>query len=243
MKTRKIFKDVILALLTGFTVISCNDSEEKLEVLTDVYAINKKFGNEVKSATAYYAYANQNILSATVTIPNNGGNVELESSQGAFYNMAKEPKDSDFKTTAPVEGSYAFTIKGTNGETLQVPDILNYENLAIPQFTKIKFSGTPYILELEWNVITNADGYFVKMFDLDGKLIFNGYNIKPDANKYIITSSSSSGYWSEAAVDGKSYLLQLNAFANDLEANTSNYIYNISEISLSETQIKWGVNE
>jgi hypothetical protein len=243
MKAKKIFSKTMLALLTGFTIVSCNETEEKLEVLTDVYVINKKFDNEIKSATAYYAYANQNMLSVTVTIPNNGGNVELESSTGSIYNMAKEPKDSDFKTTAPVEGSYAFSIKGLNGETLQVPDILNYENLAIPQFTKIKFSGTPLILELEWNVITKADGYFVKMFDLDGKLVFNGYNVKPDATKYIITSSSSSGYWSQAAVNGKSYLLQINAFTNDSEANTSNYIYNISEISLSETQIKWGVND
>ncbi len=196
----------------------------------------------VKSAPAYYAYANQPMSSVTVTIPNNGGNVELESSPGSMNNMAKEPKDSDFKTTAPIKGSYAFTIKGMNGETLQVPDVVNYENLSIPQFTKIKFSGTPFILELEWNIITNADGYFVKMFDLDGKLIFSGYNIKPDANKYVITSSSSSGYWSKAAVDGEEYLLQLNAFINDSEATLSNYIYNISEISLSETQIKWGLN-
>jgi len=242
MRAKWIFSGIFLPLLTGITVVSCSDSEEKLEVLTDVYAINKKFDSEVKSATAYYAYANQNVLSVTVTIPNSGGNVELESIPGSVYNMAKKPKESDFKTIPPVEGSYEFTIKGMNGETLQVPDVLKYENLAIPQFTKIKFSGTHYILELEWNVITNADGYFVKIFDLDSKLIFNGYNIKPDANKYIITSSSSSGYWSEAAVDMKSYLLQLNAFANDLEANTSNYIYNISEISISEKQIKWGVN-
>jgi uncharacterized lipoprotein YehR (DUF1307 family) len=243
MKAKKILNVAVLALLTGAVVVSCNDSEEQLDVLTDVYAINKKFGNEVKSATAYYAYANQTVSSVTVTIPNNGGKIELESSPGTMNTMTKKPKDADFKATAPVKGSYAFTIKGMNGETIQVPDVLNYENLAIPQFTKIKFSGTPSILELEWNVITNADGYFVKMFDLDGNLILSGYNIKPDANKYIITSSANSGYWSQAAVDGKSYLLQLNAFINDSEATLSNYIYNISEISLCESQIKWGLNE
>jgi hypothetical protein len=243
MKAKRIFRNTFLLFITAIAVVSCNETEEQLEVLTDVYVINKKIDNVVKSATAYYAYSNQTLSSVTVTIPNNGGNVELETSPGSVYNMAKEPKDSDFKTTAPIKGSYAFTIKGMNGETLQVPDVLNNENLAIPQFTKIKFSGTPFILELEWNVIKEADGYFVKMFDLDGKLIFNGYNIKPEANKYIITSSANSGYWSQTAVDGKSYLLQLNAFINDSEATLSNYIYNISEISLCESQIKWGLNE
>ncbi len=171
MKAKRIFRNTFLLFTTAIAVVSCNDSEVPLEVLTDVYVINKKIDTVVKSAPAYYAYANQPMSSVTVTIPNNGGNVELESSPGSMNNMAKEPKDSDFKTTAPIKGSYAFTIKGMNGETLQVPDVVNYENLSIPQFTKIKFSGTPFILELEWNIITNADGYFVKMFDLEGKLI------------------------------------------------------------------------
>jgi len=243
MKAKRIFKNAVLVLITVIAFVSCNDTEEPLEVLTDVYAINKKFGSEVKSATAYYAYANQSLMSASVIIPNNGGNVELESTPGSAYNMAKEPKDSDYKTSAPVEGSYVFTIKGVNGETQQVTDVLNYENLTIPQFTKINFSGTPFILELEWNVISTADGYFVKMFDLNGKLVFSGYNVKPDVNKYIITESSSSGYWSKSVVNGESYLLHLNAFTNDSEASTSNYIYNISEISIGETQIKWGEND
>jgi len=243
MKAKRIFRKSFLLFFTAIAVVSCNDSEVPLEVLTDVYVINKKIDTVVKSAPAYYAYSNQPMSSVTVTIPNNGGNVELESSPGSMNNMAKEPNDADFKTTPIEKGSYGFTIIGVNGETIQVPDVLNYENLSIPQFTKIKFSGTPFILELEWNVIKEADGYFVKMFDLDGKLVFSGYNIKPDANKYVITSSANSGYWNQATVDGKSYLLHLNAFTNDSEANLSNYIYNLAEISLVETQIKWGVNQ
>jgi hypothetical protein len=37
-------------------------------------------------------------------------------------------------------------------------------------------------------------------------------------------------------------MLQLNAFTYDAEANISNYVYNLSELSLGETQIEWGVN-
>jgi hypothetical protein len=242
MKAKRILNFTLLALLTASALVSCNDSEEKLEVLTDVYAVNKKFGTEVKSATAYFAYANQNILSAEVTLPNNGGKVELESFPGSIYTLAKEPKDTDFKTTAPDEGSYAFTIKGGNGEILQIPDILSYDGLSIPQFTKVKFSGSPTVLEIEWINITDADGYVIKIFDLSGNLVFNGYTIKSGVNKYNITETSVSGYWSKTPTTGESYLLQLNAFSNEPDASDSNYIYNISEISIGETQIKWGVN-
>ena len=243
MKAKRTLGKTLLLFITMAAIVSCNDSDVPMEVFTDVFVINKKTDNVVKSANAYYAYSNQALLSATVAIPNSGGNVELESSPGLVNEMSKVPADSDFKANAPVKGSYVFTVKGKNGETLQVPDVLNYENLAIPQFTKIKFSGSPIILELEWNIIKEADGYFVKIFDEDGKLVFSGYNVKPEVNKYVITTSSTSGFWNQTAVDGKSYVLQLNAFTNDAEANTSNYVYNISEISLTESLIQWSLNE
>jgi len=242
MKIRSIFENAVLILLTVFAAVSCNDYEEELEVLTDVYVINKKFGNEVRSANAYYAYASESMLKVTVSMTGIAGVVELESYSGATFTMAKEPKDADYKTEAPLDGSYVFNIQGYNGEMLQVPDILSYEGIDIPEFTKTKFSGTPLILELEWNDVDGADGYVVKMFDTGGKLIFNGYSVGTDVNKYTITSSSNSGFWSSPAVEGQSYLLQLSAFSYDADANASNAVYNISEISIGEIQIMWGAN-
>lgn len=242
MKAKRMFRNAVLVLLVGFATVSCNDFEEELEVLTDVYVINKKFDNEVKSAATYFAYANKALMSVSVVFPNSAGNVALESYPGSIYTMAKEPKDADYKTTAPVNGSYSFNVQSADGETQQVTDILSYDGLDIPEFTKIKFSGTPFILELEWNDITDADGYVVKMFDTSGKLVFNGYGVKGDVNKYTVTNSSNSGFWNTPAVDGQSYLLQLSAFSYDADANVSNASYNISEISIGETQITWGVN-
>ncbi len=242
MKTKRFLKNSMLLILTGFSVVSCNDTEEKLEVLTDVYAINKEFDGEVKSATAYYAYANKNLMSATVAQPNSGGNVELESQPGSIFNLGKEPSDSDFKTTAPIEGSYVFTVKDMDGETQVVTDVLSYDGLAIPQFTKINFSGSPFTLDTEWDAIPETDGYFIKMYNTSGKLIFSGYSVASNILKYTISSSTNAGYWSETAVDGQTYLLQINAFTNDLEANNSNSAYNVQEISVGETEIIWGTN-
>ena len=242
MKKRNLFRNTALLLLTGFTIVSCNDFEEELDVITDVYVTNKLFDNEVKSAATYFAYANKTLMSASVVFPNSAGNVALESYPGSIYTMTKEPKDADYKTTAPVNGSYSFTVQSEDGETQQVTDILSYEGLDIPEFTKTKFSGTPFVLELEWTFITDADGYVVKMFDTNGKLIFNGYTVGKDVNKYTVTGSANSGFWSNPAVNGELYRLQLNAFSYDAEGNASNYVYNLSEISLAETQIVWGVN-
>ena len=242
MKTKTIFRNTALVLLTGFTIVSCNDNEKQLDVITDVYVINKMFDNEVKSAAAYFAYGNKELISVSVALPNSAGNVALESYPGSIFTMAKEPTDSDFKTSALVNGNYSFTIQSADGETQQVPDLLSYEGLDIPELTKTTFSGTPLILELEWSDVTDADGYVVKMFDTDGELVFNGYGVRGDVNKYTVTGTSNSGLWSTPAVNGESYVLQLNAFSYDAEGNNSNYVYNLSEISLAETQIVWGEN-
>lgn len=242
MKTKRFLRNLMFLIFVGISVVSCNDVEEKLEVLTDVYVINKEIGGEVKSATSYFAYANKSLMSATVAIPNNGGNVELESQSGSIFNLAKEPADSDFKTTAPVEGSYVFTVKDMDGETQVVPDILSFDGLGIPHFTKINFTGSPFALETEWAAIPDADGFFIKMFNTSGKLIFSGYSVVSNVLKYTISSSTTSGYWSEAAVNGQTYLLQINAYTTDPEANSSNSAYNVQEISVGESEITWGTN-
>jgi hypothetical protein len=242
MKTKRFLKNSISLVLAGIAAVSCNDNEEKLEVLTDVYVINMKFDGEVKSATAYYAYANKSLMSATVAIPNDGGNVTLTAQSGSNFNLGKEPENSDFTATAPVEGSYSFTVKDMNGETQVVPDVLSYDGLAVPEFSKINFSGSPLTLETEWNAIPETDGYFIKMYNTSGKLIFSGYSVASNILKYSVTSTTNSGYWSEAAVVGQTYLLQINAYTNDAEANSTNASYNIQEVSVGESQITWGTN-
>lgn len=242
MKTKGFLKNSIFLILAGFTAVSCNDVEEKLEVLTDVYVVNKDFDGEVKSATSYFAYANKSLMSASVAIPNNGGNVELETQPGSNFNLAKEPADSDYTTIAPAEGSYTFTVKDMDGEIQVVSDVLSYDGLAVPHFTKINFTGSPFVLETEWAAISNADGFFIKMYNTSGKLIFSGYSVDSNILKYTITGSTNSGYWSETAVEGQTYLLQINAYTNDPEANSSNSAYNVQEISVGESQIEWGTN-
>ena len=242
MKTKKVMNRLLLILITGFTFVSCNNKEDVLDIVSDVYAINKMFGDETRSALAFYTYGDQSIVSATVTLPNNGGNVELKDFPGSLYTMAKEPEVSDYKTVAPVEGIYTFTVKGGNGESIQQTDSLNFINLAIPHFTKTNFTGLPVYLETQWNLVPGADGYIVNMYDLTDKLIFSSFTVGKDINQYIITGSPSSGYWTEVATENQHYILRINAIVYDSDANSSNYIYNVSEISIGEKQITWGAN-
>jgi hypothetical protein len=236
-------KNIFLTFLITILLISCNNSDEEFDVTSDVYSVNKKFGEEVKSAVAYYAYSSQNLASGTVTLPENSGTIDLEYYPGAIKTLAKEPKDSDFSTETPVSGKYKFTITGSNGGKVEQTDSLAYMNLGIPEFTKLHFDGNPVSLELEWNLISDAQGYVVKMFDLERKLIFTGFTLNGNVKNYIINSSSGTGYWSGTVSTLQQYIVQINAIAYDSEATNDDYLYNVNEVSVGESQITWGVNQ
>ena len=241
MKSKRNLKTVLFALLSGFAVVSCNDKETPLEINTDVVILNKKIGDVVKRAPAYYVYGNQALDSASVTPPG-GTAVALEAFEGSVFTLGKEPSNSDFSTVPPAEGNYVFSVTGMSGETLQSQDAVDFAGLGIPQITKDTFSGTPEVLKVEWTTVTGTDGYFVKLLDTSGKQVFSGYIVVSSVDEYTISSASTSGSWTKAAVDGQTYTLQVNAITFDDGATSANNIYNISELSIAEKQIVWGEN-
>ena len=241
MKSKRNLKTVLLALLSGFAVVSCNDTEVPLEINTDVVILNKKIGDVVKRAPAYYAYGNQALESASVTPPG-GTKVTLESFEGSVFSMAKEPENSDFSDVPPTEGNYVFSVTGMNGEILQSQDVVDFVGLGIPQITKDTFTGSPEVLNVEWTTVTGTDGFFVRLLDASGKQVFNGYIVTSTVDKYTVSGASTSGTWTEAPVDGQTYILQVNAITFDNEATNSDNVYNVSELSIVEKQIVWGEN-
>lgn len=241
MKIKQIFTKIIPVLIAGSIVISCNDKEVPLEVIADVVVITKKIDNVVKRAPAYYVYANQSLEKASVTPPG-GTALNLEALDGSSYTLAKEPVNSDFTDVPPAEGNYVFSVTSQTGVTIPGQDAFDFEGLAITQIKKATFSGTPLVLNVEWTIVSGADGYFVKLLDSTGKQIFNGYIVAATVDKYVVSGSSSSGSWLETPVKDQIYTLRVNAIKFDDEAIDNDKVYNISELSESDMQIVWKEN-
>lgn len=241
MKTKRFLKCTLFVLLAGLVFVSCNDDEIAFEVYADVLVINKKVGDAVKKAPAYYAYGNKSLKSASVTLPGNSESTPLGISPGSTYTFMKEPAAADFKVGPPAEGNYRFKASAGSGEELEMTDAFAYTGLPLPQITKDTFSNSTESLFVQWAAVTGSDGYFVKLLDTDENQVFSGYVVSSMIYKYTISGTQSSGVWSETPKDGETYILQVNAVIYDADATSSNKDYNVSEISVSEKQIKWGV--
>lgn len=242
MKTKRFLKSTLFVLLAGLVLVSCNDDEVAFEVHTDVLVINKKVGDVVKKAPAYYAYGNKSLKSASVAFPGNSDTIPLAVHPGSSFTFMKEPVAADFKDVPPAEGNYKFTVIAGSGEELEMTDAFDYTGLPLPQITKDTFSGSPASLLVEWAAVTGADGYFVKMLDTDEKLIFSGKIVTSTTLKYVVSGAAASGAWNETPETGEPYILQVNAVVYDADATSSNREYNVSEISIGEKQIVWGEN-
>lgn len=242
MKVRNFLGRTFLVLLSGAAIVSCNDSETPLEVFADVMVINKKVDDVVKRAPAYYVYGNQSIESASVALPGNTDTIALAGYPGSSFTFLKEPVAADYKDVQPTEGNYKFTVKSKDGEVLEVTDAFDFEGLPLPLIKKDTFVGSPASLNVEWAAVTGSDGFFVKLLDTDGKLIFSGYTVSSSTLKYTVSGSASSGSWVKAPVDGEDYILQVNAIAYDAGATSANSDYNVSEVSVTEKPITWGEN-
>ena len=239
MLKKKFYKLVWIVLFIIVVLPSClNDSDTQFDMVGDMYVIKKMINDEIQYAPTYYVFANLGMTSATVTLPNDGGTIDLEGTSGGLTYIIEPTEDSDFSTTAPEEGSYLFEATSTKGETLTMSDEFQLDNLSIPEFDNINFSSSS-ILEVSWSSVSGADGYYIKILDANGDDVYTSYTIDSSTNEYTISEEENTGSWELSPSTGETYTIQINVFSYDSDATTSNSGYNVEELAIGESQITW----
>jgi len=233
-------KILLLTAAVPFLFLGCNkDTESKFEVNSDAYIIRKNIDGEVKSAAAFYVYANQGISSATVTPPTSGGGpIELGKSEGSSFTFFKEPSPADFKVQSPTAGIYQFDVESSEGVKIQQMDELEIFNLQMPQITSAAYQSGSSSLNVKWLTVEDADGYVVKLLYPDGKIVFISFALTPSTSEFNV--SPSSGNWMNQIYAGEEVLLHVQSFIYDSGATLADNIYNIGEIAIAEKEITWG---
>jgi hypothetical protein len=241
MKISQVNKKLIPVIILIFLFVSCNNDadNDNFEVFADTYIVKKLADDEVKTAAAFYVYANSGIASATVTPPIDGGDLfELSPSPESSLTFFKEPDASEFKTKLPTTGTYQFDVKSTRGENILREDLLETLGLEIPVIDSTSYQPESFSLKVNWQSVQGADGYVVRLLNLEGLTVFISFAIVPTAEELVIHSTS--GNWEIQASPGDNLTLQVQAFAYESSATNEINIYNIGEIAIGEQKIIWG---
>lgn len=234
-KMQKIGQLVLISLiLTG--IVSCNKDEniEAFEVIGDAMILKRMVGDTTYYARSYYAYGNYAMTEASVTLAE-GGTVALTAADATKRTYMKEPTIDDFSTTPPVTGTFEFSVMNEGIEHTS-SDLLSFSNLDFPTITTANYNSST--ITVEWEQVTTAENYLVRMVDENYDLVFTGYLLSNTALTYQIGAST--GTWSQTPVDGETYMIEVHAFLYDNDASTDDYFYNIDEISIASQNVVWG---
>ena len=238
-KAKKIKKTITFAIISTLSLFyfsSCNQeaSNKDFEADGDVFIQKRIVDNEDQYAAFYYIFGNQAMDSASVTIPSSQ-TIKLS---GGNYTMLKEPEEEDFSTSMIATGEYVFVANYGEEETFQAYDIFSGDEIDVPVIDSISFNTTSDYLYVSWLSVNDADVYNVKLYSTNGDLVFNGQSMNSEATEFAFGLTTDT--WLSTPTDGTQYILRLNAYLLDSDADDTNWVYNFECNSYSETEITWG---
>lgn len=233
MKSLKLLVFALIAILAA----SCNKTEQATGA-GDVILVAKKLGGNTVYGLSFYAYTFSSFQ--TVTVANASDATEsytLKANQGYKTNFYYELPDANYTTTKPEATTYNFSATFTNGATDEFQDVLSDEYLAVPTFESCAYNTTTDVLDVKWNLLSNADTYVVMI--LDGtNVVFSSTELQGTTKTYSI-SADGTGWASEfTPVDGKSYTVRILAFLYEPSGDA----YNVQATSVADTTAVWGVS-
>lgn len=232
MNPMKFFAAFILIL----SLLSCNKANEQASGVGDALIVVKKINHQVVYGISLYAYTYSTFKSVTVTSNSDPSKTyTLAANQGYATNFYYETPDDKFTSTKPASGTYTFSAVFENGATQEFTDVLTDNVINLPVLTKCEYSAANHRLEINWNLIQDADGYAVNLFD-GTNVVFSSTALANNIKAYAVTASGpgwATGFSPEA---GKAYNVRVLGFLFEPNGDT----YNVQATSVADTTAVWG---
>lgn len=232
MKPMKFF----LALVLVISLLSCNKTNEQASGVGDALIVSKKVNNQVVYGVSFYAYTYSSFKSVTVTGDADPSKIyTLSANQGYATNFYYETPDDEFTATKPASGTYTFSAVFGNGATQVFTDVLTDNVISVPVLTKCEYSATNHRLEINWNLIPNANGYAVNLFD-GTNVVFSSTALADNIKAYALNATGSGWASGFTPVAGKAYKVRVLGFLFEPNGDA----YNVQATSLADTTAVWG---
>lgn len=240
MTKMKQFRKIGLFLLAAISLASCNTlTESPFEADADVFFMRKIVDGDTITGISSYVYSNKSIVTATVTMPDEGGVYSLSASESSSLTFLYEPTIEEYTSDAPATGSYVFDVTGEDGTSAQIWDVQEFANLGFPNMDSLVYDDLISGFTVSWDTVASAQNYLVRLYKADGSILFNGPLLDVSVLEYLVSYASSTGTWTEEPIPGETYTLTIQSFLFDAEATDYDFYYNIQEISSQEYPIIW----
>jgi len=199
MKTLKTILSLII-ISSLFTLTACSDDDEEIinthdDAKGDVLLKKMDMMGSIKYLPVFFADGADIAETGTsVTGPD-----------GTVYNLNDIPwMDGNKQTgggspsaTKPMDGTYTFKIKFTDGYVKTVTDELETTEIDLPMITAFDYDDVNQTIHLEWTPVANPDLYCVKITELDmanTKPLFKKAQLPTNSNSLDIEFDGATGW-------------------------------------------------
>ncbi|WP_147372079.1 hypothetical protein [Mariniphaga sediminis] len=240
-KRTMIWKFFTAFTLASVVLTSCVDDPEPaaVDAAPDVFVQKMVQDGEEKYALAFWVLGNKELESVTVEGPEDGSWTLDQSAENKRV-FSLFPETENYKDTMPDTGDYVFTVTSTQTDEapIDVKDELEDEELGMMVIDTTEFDNSK--LNITWEKLNEADGYFVRLFDDSDDLIYMSAKVEDSKTEFSFGTSDQG--WvdsSNKAQDGETYRLEVLGILYESGA-TANKDYNVQFISIASTEVVWG---
>ncbi len=161
---------VYLLVLSMFAALSACTKDEKEEpkaehkdAFGDVFVKKVLSPKGDKYGLVFYA-GGKGLTECTVKSPD-GKDYKLAEFWKGAGNMRRHPEAQDMQGKMPSTGKYVFTLKFSDGQSIQLTDVLS--NVEIPAIKGVKVNHKEGSDEVEvmWESVSGVNNYMVKLTD------------------------------------------------------------------------------
>lgn len=232
-----VFKWAGAFFLTASLLNSCIDSKTDPVGYGDAFIIVEIVGQDTLKGLGLHAFSYTEFTAVNVQLSADQ-NVQytLQPYLGFGQDFTYNTPLAQFTQELPATGDYVFNATFRGGQTHSFFDKLYTTLVYPPTITKAEYVVGNQKLEVDWDRVSNADSYNVKMLNANGDILFVSPLLNRVTDFYSFDKNSQGWQTSTYPTDGQQMVIEVTSYL--LEPGT--YNNELQSIGKSRIPVAWG---
>lgn len=231
------FKFLVTFFAATMLLTSCIDSETDPVGYGDAYILVEIVGQDTLKGLGLHAFSYSEFSAVNVKLSDDESQTyTLQPYMGFNQDFVWSTPLNQYKKELPATGDYVFTATFKSGHTQTFYDKLYATVVYPPEITKAEYVAANERVDVEWERVSNADSYNVKLINESGDILFVSQVYNRMTDFYTFSKSTQGWQTSTYPTNGQTVMIEVAAYL--LETGTQGN--ELQSIGKSRLPIVWG---
>jgi len=233
-----IMKISMIFLLAGTLLVSsCIDSETDPVGFGDAFILVEIVDQDTLMGLGLHAFSYSEFSSVNVQVTGHEDLVyTLQPYLGFKQDFIWNTPIAQYKKEKPVNGDYVFNATFKGGQTHTFFDILHTTVVFPPVIKKCEYLASSSQIDVEWETVTNADSYNVKLLNENGDILFVSQVFNRVTGNYSFGKTTQGWQTSTYPATGQAVIVEVAAYLLEPGASKNE----LQSIGKSKYPVVWG---